>query len=147
MEDSEAVAFNSGNKVSEEQALREFENFADAMDIDIDVSKMDEDDLAGFEKQRRRIVKACVQGHLIYNENNEPVYTPHRKASKYKEPITFHERTGNSLIAMDGKKKGHDVGKMYAVLGDMCGQPPAVFAGLAGTDIKVCEAIFALLMD
>ena len=50
-------------------------------------------------------------------------------------------------MAMDGKKKGHDVKKTYAVMADMCKVHPNVFAGLAGSDIKVCEAIFALLMD
>ena len=50
-------------------------------------------------------------------------------------------------MAMDGKKKNYDVSKTYAVLADMCQVHQKVFAGLVGTDVKVCEALFALLMD
>jgi hypothetical protein len=84
---------------------------------------------------------------LVFNEDGEAIYTPQHKRSKYKEPITFHERTGASLMAMDGKKKNHDVAKTYAVMADMCDVHPNTFAGLVGTDVKVCEALFAFLMD
>ena len=49
--------------------------------------------------------------------------------------------------ASNGKKKGHDVAKTYAVLADMTGLHPNTFAGLVGIDVKICEALFALLMD
>lgn len=135
------------DKIALEVAEQEFGRFVDEMDLDLDTSQMDAEDLTAFNKQRNRIVRAIQSGHLIINENGEPVYTPWRASSKIKEPITFRERTGASLMAMDGKKKGHDVTKTYAIMGDMCGVHPNVFAGLSGPDIKVCEAIFALLMD
>lgn len=133
--------------VDKEAALQFFANWAEAMDIDVDTSSLDAEDLASFNKQKGRILRAIEQGHLSFNDNDEAVYTPHRPASKHKDPITFHERTGESLMAMDGKKKGHDVAKTYAMMASMCKVPPVTFAGLAGTDIKVCEALFALLMD
>ena len=117
------------------------------MDIDIDTSDMDNDDLNAFNKVKKRLVKAVQKGSLIFNEDGEAVYTPSHSKSKHKEAITFHERTGASLMAMDGKKKGHDVTKMYAVLANMCGLHQAAFAGLVGEDVKICEALFALLMD
>lgn len=134
-------------KIDAETAENEFNSWADAMDLDLDVADMDEDDLAGFNKQKKRIIKAIQRGALIFNENGEAVYTPQRPGSKYKEPVTFRERTGASIMAMDGKKKGHDAAKMYAVLADMCKVVPKTFAGMVGEDVKVCEALFALLMD
>lgn len=134
-------------KVSKEVAEQEFERFADAMDLDVDTTGMDQEDVNAFNRQKSRIIRAMMDGALVINEEGEAVFTPQRNASKHKDAITFHERTGASLMAMDGKKKGHDVGKTYAVMGDMCKVHPGVFAGLAGSDIKVCEAIFALLMD
>lgn len=125
----------------------EFDRFVDAMDLDLDTSDMDAEDLSAFNKQKNRILRAMCGGHLVINDNGEAVYTPQRPNSKHKEPITFHERTGASLMAMDGKKKGHDVSKTYAIMADMCKVHPSVFAGLSGSDAKVCEAIFALLMD
>ena len=135
------------NKIALEAAEVEFDRFIDAMDILIDTAKLDAEDLTGYNKQRDRILNAVCTGALVFNEEGEAVYTPNHKNSKHSDPITFHERTGASLMAMDGKKKGHDVAKTYAILADMCKVHPNVFAGLAGRDVKVCEALFALLMD
>jgi hypothetical protein len=135
------------NKVNLEVAEQEFEKWADAMDLDLDTSGMDAEDLTGYNKQKKRIIKAIMRGHLVFNENDEAVYTPHRPQTQHKDPITFHERSGASIMAMDGKKKGSDISKMYAVLADMCKVHPKIFAMMYGEDIKVCEALFALLMD
>lgn len=135
------------NKIDLETAQLEFERFIEAMDIDADTSMMDAEDLAAFNKQKGRLIRAISSGALVINDDGEAVYTPSNSKSRYKDPITFHERTGASLMAMDGKKKGHDVRRTYAVMADMCKVHENVFAGLVGVDIKVCEAIFALLMD
>ena len=132
-------------KICPEMAALEFDKFADGMDLDLDLSVMDEDDRAGFEKQKRRLVLAIQKGSLVINDDGEAVYTP-VKVPDHK-PITFHERTGASLMATDGKKKGYDASKMYAMMGDLARVHPSTFAKLKGIDIKVCEAIFALLMD
>lgn len=134
-------------KVAQEQAEKEFEQFVEDMDLDLDETHMDEEDLAGFRKQKRRIVRAVMRGSLTFDEDGQAVYTPRNKRSTHTDPITFHERTGASIMAMDGKKKGHDAAKMYAVLADMCKVHPKIFAGMVGEDVKVCEAIFTLLMD
>lgn len=135
------------NKVNKEVAEQEFETWVDAMDLDLDTSEMDAEDLTAFNKQKKRIIKAIMRGSLVFNENDEAVYTPHRPGTQHKEPITFHERTGAAIMAMDGKKQGHNVAKMYAVLADMCKVHPKTFAMMVGEDIKLCEALFALLMD
>jgi len=135
------------DKVVKEVAEAEFDRFVDCMDLDVDTSGMDAEDLTAFNKQKSRIIRAVQSGALVINDDGEAIYTPQHKRSKHKEAITFHERTGASLMAMDGKKKNHDVAKTYAVMADMCKVHPSTFAGLVGTDVKVCEALFALLMD
>lgn len=135
------------NPVALEVAEAEFDRFADEMDLDLDTSQMDAEDLAQFGKQKRRILRAIERGNLVISEKGEAVYTPCNARSKSSDPVTFHERTGASLMAMDGKKKNYDVAKTYAVMAEMCKVHPNVFAGLAGSDVKICEAIFALLMD
>lgn len=134
-------------KVGRDVAVQEFERFAEAMDLDFDESIMDDDDISNFIKTKNRVLRAIQYGDLVINEGGEAVYTPTNAKSKITEPITFHERTGAAVMAMDGKKKGHDVAKTYAVMADMCRVPPKVFAGLVGIDGKVCEAVFTLLMD
>ena len=133
--------------VAREVAEAEFDRFVDAMDLEVDTAGMDAEDLSQFSKIKNRIIKQVELGTLIFNENGEAVYTPQNKKSKHQDAITFHERTGASLMAMDGKKKGYDVAKTYAVLAEMCKVHPSVFAGLVGIDVKVCEGLFALLMD
>jgi hypothetical protein len=133
------------NVVAPEMAEAEFDRFVEAMDLDVDTQYMDEEDRTAFDKQKRRIIKAMINGSLIINENGEAVYAPQR--SNMEKAITFHERTGASLMAMDNKKKNQDMAKTYAVMADMTSEHPGTFAKLKGTDIKVCEALFALLMD
>ncbi len=135
------------SKINVEVAEKEFERFAEAMDLDLDPSLMDNEDLTAFNKQKRRLIRAIEKGSLVFNEAGEAEYTPVNDRSKHKETLIFRERSGASLMAMDSKKKNHDVAKSYAVLADMCGVPQNVFAGLVGVDVKICEALFALLMD
>jgi ABC-type uncharacterized transport system ATPase subunit len=133
--------------IAKEVADQEFDRFVSEMDLDLDEAGMDAEDLTAFNKQKSKIIRALQRGDLIINDKGEAVYTPSNPKSQHKEPITFHERTGASLMAMDGKKKGYDVAKTYAVLADMCNVHQNVFAGLVGSDVKVCEALFSLLMD
>ncbi len=135
------------DKIAKEVAEQEFDRFSEAMDLNLNTSMMDAEDLTQFNKQKDRILRAVQSGALVFNDDGEAVYTPQHRNTKHKDPITFHERTGASLMAMDGKKKGQDVAKTFAVMGDMCKVHPNVFAGMVGSDGKVCEAIFALLMD
>lgn len=131
--------------VVKEVADIEFGRFIDAMDIDADPAFMDEVDLTAFEKTKRRLVAAIQDSSLVINEKGEAVYTP--KNTPDVEAITFHQRTGASAMAMDGTKLGHDMKKTYKVMADMTRAHPSVFAKLIGLDIKICEGIFALLMD
>ena len=131
--------------IAAEVAADEFDRWTEAMDLDVDPAFMDQEDLATFNATRRRLERELMRGSLVINDDGEAVYTPSNKRSAYKNPITFHERTGASVMASDNQKKGRDIAKTYAMMGDMTGLPPKTFAGLAGTDIKVCEAIFTLL--
>lgn len=131
--------------VDGEVALLEFDRFAEAMDLDLSTTHMDVEDLTAFDKQKRRIIKALCNGSLIINDDGEAVFTPQK--TKDDKVLTFHERTGASLMAMDGKKKNHNAAMTYAVMADMTRDHISTFSKLKGNDIKVCEAIFALLMD
>jgi hypothetical protein len=135
------------NKINLEVAQAEFDRFVESMGLLLDTSTMDVEDKTAFDKQKIRILDAMVSGHLVVNDDGEAVYTPFRPTSGHKEPITFHERTGASVLAMDGKKKGHEMAKTYAIMAEMCKVHPSTFSRLAGPDIKTCEAVYALLMD
>lgn len=131
------------NKISKDMAEIEFQRFVDSMDLDIDETTMNDEDKDSFLIQKRKLISAIEKGYLVINENGEAVYTPQKSDVG---SLTFHERTGASILAMDGKKKNQDIAKMYAVMADMCKVSAKTFANLKGVDIKTCEAIFALLM-
>lgn len=133
--------------VAKEVAESEFDRFVDMMDLDVDVSIMDEEDVTAFKKQKSRIIKAMMAGSLVINDKGEAAYVPQHDRSKYKELITFREYSGATGMATDGKKKNQSVAATYAMMADMTGLHTKTFAGLVGSDIKICMAIYLLLMD
>ena len=129
-------------KVDAETAAAEFERFADMMALDIDTSGLDDEDRADLGKIRRQFERAVMAGLLVVNENGEPVYTPN--TGDYREAITFYEPTGADKMAMDAKKKGHDMAKTYAMIAAQTKVHAKVFAGMPNRHLKVCEGISLL---
>jgi hypothetical protein len=132
------------NKIAKDMAELEFDRFVEAMDLDVNTASMDQDDKQGYEQQRGRIITALQSGALVINDNGEPVYTPQR--IKDAEPITFHEPTGASLMAMDRKKKAEDIGKLYATMADMTKTNAKLFSEMKMPDLKVCMAVTTLFL-
>lgn len=132
------------DKIAKEVAEQEFDRFVEAMDLDVDPVDMDEEDKKGYHQQRDRVIAAIQAGTLTINDNGEPVFTPQR--TKDAEPLTFHEPTGASLMAMDRKKKTEDVGKMYAVMAEITKSHPSTFAKMKMADLKVCQAVTTLFL-
>lgn len=128
-------------KVATEVAEEEFDRFCEAMDLDVDVSGMDDDDRKSYDEARRIVVREIVRGAATITESGELSYQP-----KDGGPIVFHEPTGAALLAMDTKKKSHDFAKFYAFLAAMTKQPAARFAKLGRKDVKFCLQVGALFL-
>jgi len=129
--------------VAAEVADQEFERFVEAMDLDLDESEMNEADLSSFLDNKRKLTRAMRRGLLTVDEKGQLVYTPQLGNQ---EPLTFHEPTGASVIAMDNKKAGRDVAKMYATMADMTHTNEARFSRMEWRDLKVCVAITTLFL-
>ena len=138
---------NNENIVDYETAELELGHWAERMDLDWDEQYMDEDDLQALEKHQRRLIRSMQDGNVSFDEEGYITYQPTNKKSKHSERITFRERTGASLMAIDRYKDSEQVRKTYAIMSDITGLSPKHFSGLVGNDIKICESIFALLMD
>lgn len=132
------------SKVALEVAEQEFSRFVELMDLDVETSGMDEEDRKSFEQQKHRILVAIQAGALIINEAGEPVYTPQRSSGT--GPITFYEPTGASLMAMDRRKKGEDVSKLYAIMSDITKTHVSTFAKMRIADLKVCQAVLTFFL-
>lgn len=131
-------------RVAREVAEAEFERFVETMDLDVDESRMDTEDRKSFDELKERLLRAIETGLLVVDDKGQPVYTP--RAGTHTQPITFHEPTGASFMAMDTKKKDQSVAKMYAVMADMTHLDQKVFAAMPARDLKICQAVVTLFL-
>lgn len=134
------------DKIAREVAEQEFDRFAESMDLDLKESGLDDDEVEDLHKLKNILVEAIQKGSMVINDDGEPVYTPVRGDEDYRKPITFHEPTGASLMAMDRKKKNEDIGKLYSAMGEITKLPAARFARMKMRDLKVCMAVTQLFL-
>jgi len=132
--------------IDKETASAELERFALLADLNISTEGLNDDDRSALTAQCDVLVRAIEGGHLTIGDDGEATYTPHRAATKDKSPVTFHEPTGADKMAMDRKKDGHNMAKTYAMMESVTRSTPGRFAAMANADLKVCEALFTLLM-
>jgi hypothetical protein len=132
--------------VDRETAELEFERWADAMRIDMDVDGQDDEDALDTESHKRKIVKAIMDGRLVISEaEGFAVFTPPGK-----DPISFSKVNEDIMGAVDRVKihKGKDpqVQKMYAMLATWSGTSIVTFAKMHQADKKVCMALVTLFL-
>ena len=136
---------NDNNKIALDVAENEFNRFTEAMDLDVNTEGMSADEKRDFTIQRDRILRVIQSGALVINDNGEPVYTPQRSGGEV-NPITFHEPTGASYLAMDRKKIGEDMAKLFSTMADVTGTSSGLFGKMKNSDLKVCMAIITLFL-
>lgn len=133
------------NKISKDMAELDFNKFTEKMDLDVNTEGMSVDDKRDFTVQKDRLVRCIMEGSLVIDEEGQPIYTPQR-AGVDVNSITFYEPTGASYIAMDRKKAGEDMGKMFATMADITKTSSGLFAKMKNTDLKVCIAMTLLFL-
>ena len=133
-----------GEKIALEVAENEFDRFTELMDLDVNTEGMSADDKRDFTLQRSRIIEVIQSGSLTVNEDGCPVYIPRMKDDA--SPITFYEPTGASYMAMDRKKLGEDMAKLFATMADMTKTSSGLFSKMKGRDLKICMAITTLFL-
>ena len=127
--------------VARDVAEHELETFAEAMDLDLDPTHMDDEDKKGLDDVKRIVLKAIQRGTLAFNDQSEPMYKC-ADGNTY----TFKEPNGGNFMAMDRKKQHENVGKMYATMSEMAGVPMKTFATMPNRDLKVCTAVVTLFL-
>jgi hypothetical protein len=132
--------------VAKEVAEGEFDSWVEAMGLTrkVDPSTLNDEDKKSLADQKGVLLEAIMAGALSLNEAKCFVFTP--RASKEREPITFYEPTGASLMATDQAKLGNVVQKQFKFLADMTQQPASRYAKMVNRDLSVCLAIAALFL-
>lgn len=149
--DADVSTLDDGNKVAKEVAELEFTALVATMDLEVDPAHMDAEDRGDFERHRATIIGAYQRLSLVNNEDGMAVFTP-----KFSKPLpimpanatsfTFRRPTGATLMAMDGKKVGADVTKLYASMAQMTGQHVKTFSAMDMVDLRVCTALATLFL-
>lgn len=130
----------NASKVTEEVAIQDFERFCEEQGIEVDVTTLNEEDLASYNKQKGLVVAAIMAGKIVIDEEGCAVFT-------YKGgTVTFEEPDGSALLAMDRAKKGEDIKAMNLCMGAITGTDAKTFARMKMRDLKVCMAITALFL-
>lgn len=132
-------------KVDAETASDDFDRFAEAFDLDLDLDAMSEEDRKSFENARGPIVRSIRLGRLTVNEDGLPVYTPQFSGSDSGE-LTFGVPDGATLLAWDKLKDTQSVAKLFRYIAGMTKQDPKVFATMDERDLKVCRGIALLFL-
>lgn len=132
------------SKIDKTVALSEFERWADAMDLDIDLDGATEENIETFDGHKSKIVGAIMKGSMVINEQGEAVYTTQRGD----EPTTivFREADGASLMAMDKGKKDENISALYGSMASITGQHKFLFTKMKMTDLKICIAVTTLFL-
>lgn len=129
-------------RVSHDAAEAEFYRFCESMDLDVDMSRMDADDLKSFDDARHILVSAIMQGSLVIDDKGQPVYTTKIGGDE----ITFYEPTGASFMSADTKKREQQVAKTFGIMAAMTHLPEVFFAKMPQRDLKVCQTIVKLFL-
>ncbi len=139
---------NVDELVGPEMVEEEFMRWVEAMDLDHDLSGMDDEDKKSLESQKRIMFRSMARGHLVVTEEGDLLFTPQatRDVEEPGKPIRFKEPKGGAFLAMDKKKKNHDVSKTHATLAEMTGQPMGRYAKMASRNLRVCHAVVALFL-
>jgi len=139
---TETKTFNPS--INEEMANKELERFMDTMGLDYDTEDLDVEDLKDFENKKKRLIKAICKRDLVINEKGEPVYTP--KRGDYKDPLTFYEPSGRTMLAFDKRSNKEQVGQSYELLASITKTHAALFTKMNLSDLKICHTIASLFL-
>lgn len=130
-------------KVAKEVAEAEFDRFVDAMDLNADPERMNAEELESFLGYKSTVVTAVKRGSLVFDGEGQPCFTPRFSEA---EAITWFVPKGANLMSMDGKKKLHDVERLFAYVASCCKITPVSLAKLDERDLKVLRAIAVLFL-
>jgi hypothetical protein len=133
-------------KVGREVAEAEFERMCKSRRLVTAVEEMDDDDAAGFEDLKRKIVRAIQVGDLVITDEGDPVYTPPVPGAK---PLTFYKPTGATLIAMDAKGPNDSDGnqvRLARAITEMTRTAKGEVSKLEVTDYRICGALANLFL-
>ena len=128
-------------KISEESAQFSLDELLDYYEIDFnDLPAAQQDQMGAVE---RKLIKWIREGRLeIKTEDGIQCIQTLRNA----EQITYREIDGAAKTAMGTKTAEDQHGRVYAVMGALCGQGETLITKLKGPDLSLAECLGGLFL-
>ena len=133
-------AKHMANLIDRETAEREFDRMCDKMDVDTDLSDLNEEDVESFNSQKLKVVKAIEAGSVTVNDDGLPTYTT--KAGK---ELAVREITGTVLVSLDHIKKSDEIRRLFKMIQEITASNIKP-AELGRRDISVLGAMVGLFL-
>lgn len=134
--------------VAEEIANKDFENWCELNGIEYDTGDMNEEEIKDFQTNKKPIIKACMRGNLIFNDNGEIDYTiSNYSASGFAGTVLHIERpTGKIFSSLDGFKDTQNIRRAVSVMSALTGKDLGYFDKLSAVDWKVLRGIVTFFL-
>ena len=130
--------------VAPDVAAVDFDRLMEAWDVDTEPAGMDADDRAGFEQQRRRIVRKIISGDATVDSTGDVLtYTLAHPVGDVTE-LEFKPPKGDAYTSFDQYKEKQGVHKLNSFMANMTGKAPKLFSQIDSRDAKFCQAAVAL---
>lgn len=130
-----------GYEVADEDFLR----FAEAWDLDIDVSTMSSEDAEDFAAQKRKITRQIVSGRAAIDVDGNIVYRLFEPVGTLQE-VTLKRPRGRAYMDMDKAKDGRNVTKFTNLIATSIKQIPTIISKMDGIDVKFLQAVYTLFL-
>jgi len=130
------------NKIDDkETAQAEFERFAEAMRIDLDIEDLDENDVRDLRIDQRVVIKSIMEGRIVIDEQGIATFFPEGCDS-----VTFRKAKTTAIIATDKKKQTAKMAQTLAILADLTGKPSTIFHKWDHADFKIASSVMNLFL-
>lgn len=130
-------------KVALEAAESEFQRFIETMELCADEDKLNAEERESFNSLKKTLVRAVMNGSLVFDEAALPVFTPRfgdGKALRWRLPI------GGTLMALDGFKDGQNVHRLHSYIAACLGVSAGQIAKLDDRDGVVLRSLANLFL-
>lgn len=127
-------------KVSVDVAENEFLRLCAARRVETE--ELSDYETAKLLRFKAKLLPSIRRGHLVVNDNGDPVYTPPVPGAP---TLTFGMPYGANFVELDAESGEHHT--TQRAVASLCGVEVSVIAKLQGPDWRVCGALAGLFMN
>lgn len=143
-EKAEIITMGKNEKINPDMAESEFQRFAEAWDIELDLEGFSSEDKDEYDTQKRRIIRAIMKGRAFISDEGLTVtyelIQPIAETSK----IEMNIPKGDAYLAMDKFKEKQGIHKLNAFMAASSKVNPKIFSSMDGRDLKFFQAVTTL---